>query len=947
MGQERTARETPGFRRRSVLATSVALGVAAPLAGQGQALAQSSAGGRHGSGGSRPSERERWDTLHAKLAAITGVWTDENYVGGVNNTMPDTALLGNGDVGVTSGGSPGVKTFRIAKGDFWNGNPGPVPAAVGGVSIGSAVPQDFGNLARGATATASASHDAFTPDRAVSGQWTGGYEGWVSPVGKPQWIALDLGSEQTIARWVVRNDEAARPGNRSNNTKDLVFQTSADGASWQDVDAVTGNSAPVIDRDIARVTARHVRFFITEPTQADTEDSTANPRARVGQIELYAETSAENPNTPPEGAPFREEQHILDGRITTKLTIDGTPLELTTRLAAERNVLVTTLTSRGDAPLRLQLSTWAGTPIARAQYTNASGADGSTLWAERTTAPGDNWVSKAVLATRVLGASVETPEVSGATVKTYVTVRPGRTIDIVTAIAGGGRAPRDPKREALALAGAQNSRSLRDLDSRRVAWWKEYWLRSDVHLGKATLERFYYAAQYFLGASSRPGKVSPGLYGLWTTTDFPQFSGDLHLNYNAQAPFYGVYSSNRPELVRPFHQAILEYVPEAKRRAREDLRRLKEDYIDARFPSGGLPGGVFFPVGIGPWGSTTDNSYWQQVSNSLFSASQFVEYYEYTLDRDFLREELYPFLSEVAEFFEHYLEYDASARRYVLWSGPHEGSWGKDSTADIGLLRQTLGALIKASEELRRDAGRRRTWQHILDRLAEPATGEYDGRTVYTLAEAGSMVGDTRDIRPGDNTVNLEFIHPADYLGVTSDEERRQIAIDTLDVMNSWGNDNSFPKVFTQAARIGYPAQSLIDRFVGVVEGELAANLRIRDPHHGIEKSGATEAVNSMLVQSHDGVVSLFPVWPSDADAHFNDLRLPGAFLVSSALKGGTVRYAEFTSEAGGTLKLANPWRSDRVSVTDSRGHRVDASVRHGVITVRTGKGRTYRVTPR
>ncbi|MFI5757295.1 glycosyl hydrolase family 95 catalytic domain-containing protein [Streptomyces sp. NPDC051569] len=957
MGQERMTRgisrgpgRTPGRGPRSGrgYAGLIALAVAVPLVVPGTALAgESSARALSAAAAPTavpPTATQQWDTLKAKLSAIKGVWTDQSYSGAISNTMPDTALLGNGDVGITSGGSTGVKTFYVSKGDFWNAAPSPNPAPIGGVTItGTAPQQPTGNLALGARATASTTEGSFTPDRAVNGQWTGGYEGWVSQVGKPQWISLDLGSVKTIGRYVVRNDNAARPGNAAFNTKAMAFQTSGDGSTWTSVDTVQNNTADVIDRDVTAVQARYVRLSITEPTQGTTSDSIQNPRARIGQIELYERR--ESGGTPP-AQPFREEQNILDGRVTTTMSLDNTPVSMNTWLAADRNVLVTSITSNGSQPVNLQASTFAGATTANSAYSNTAGVDGPVQWAERATAPGGKWISRGALATTVLGTpAAPKPTVSGATAKTVFTLPPGGTVRLVTTVTGGGQNPAAPHNDAVTQVRAQNTTTLATLDTQRADWWKNYWLQSSVELGDAVLEKFYYAAQYFIGASSRPGKMAPALYGIWTTTDSPKFSGDYHLNYNAQAPFYGVYSSNRPELSLPFHEAILAYVPEAQRRAKQDLNRVKPDYISKRFPSGGVPSGVLFPVGIGPYGSTTDDQYHQQVSDSLFSASQFISYYEYTQDADFLRNKAYPFLSQVAQFFESYLERDAATGRYSLWSGPHEGTWGQNSSADIGLLKQVLSTVIAASQKLGVDADRRTAWQNILANLPASPTTVYNGKTVFSLATAGTMQGsDTRDIHPGDNTVNLEFIQPADQLGINSDAGQLRIGVDSLDAMNSWNQENSFPKVFTQAARVGYPAQSLFDKFKQVIDGRMVANLRIGDGNHGIEKSGATEAINSMLVQSDQGIITVFPDWPAGRNAGFWQLRQKGAFVVSSAKESDRVSYVDVTSKAGGTLRLKSPWTSGTVSVTGANGAAVPFTTANGVISVPTTVGQTYHV---
>jgi len=100
-----------------------------------------------------------------------------------------------------------------------------------------------------------------------------------------------------------------------------------------------------------------------------------------------------------------------------------------------------------------------------------------------------------------------------------------------------------------------------------------------------------------------------------------------------------------------------------------------------------------------------------------------------------------------------------------------------------------------ASVDLNTDAALRGTWTTILQRLAPIPTTVHNGRTVYALGDAGTFSGgDTRPIHPGDNTVNLEFIHPGEALGIRSPAADRQRAIDTVNAMNSWWQDNSFPK---------------------------------------------------------------------------------------------------------------------------------------------------------
>jgi hypothetical protein len=77
-----------------------------------------------------------------------------------------------------------------------------------------------------------------------------------------------------------------------------------------------------------------------------------------------------------------------------------------------------------------------------------------------------------------------------------------------------------------------------------------------------------------------------------------------------------------------------------------------------------------------------------------------------------------------------------------------------------------------------------------------------------------------------------------------------------------------------------------------------------------------TATINEMLLQSHQGVIRLFPDWPKDKDARFDKLRAYGAFLVSAEMKGGAVQNVRIVSERGQLCTLRNPWPGKKVRLT-------------------------------
>ena len=72
---------------------------------------------------------------------------------------------------------------------------------------------------------------------------------------------------------------------------------------------------------------------------------------------------------------------------------------------------------------------------------------------------------------------------------------------------------------------------------------------------------------------------------------------------------------------------------------------------------------------------------------------------------------------------------------------------------------------------------------------------------------------------------------------------------------------------------------------------------------------------NEMLCMSHRQVLRVFPVWPRERDARFLGLRAEGAFLVSSELKGGEVKFVKIYSEKGRDCTLVNPWPGKPINI--------------------------------
>lgn len=557
-----------------------------------------------------------------------------------------------------------------------------------------------------------------------------------------------------------------------------------------------------------------------------------------------------------------------------------------------------------------------------------AGSSANGFWVRRSTVnllPKDDprgWVRSATAAVSVVGADlakITVPE-NKLEAEASVKIRANKPFAIVVAP--------DPE---LRFTWAE----IEKIKTDHQDWWKAWWARSRIALGDKELERFWYGQVYLLGSCVHQGKFPPGLYGLWVTTDQPLWHNDFHTNYNYAAPFYGCYASNRCEVAETFPDPLLDYLPQAVRNAKENLQKIDRckgrfyqntrDYLDRRSDlANGIDDAALFPVSLGPWGVSAegDESLWSQVSDGAFQCALICTHWEYTLDREYLKK-VWPLLDKTANFFLAWAEKETlpdGSYRYNVWDSHWEGSGlQKNSAPALGCVKHLFETLVEVTPVLRQigievPEAKAAAWKDFHEHLADLPVGVYpiDGKPVRMLSGVENANGSANP--SGGNAINLESVIPGeafafdvtdDFLALALNAVRGNVACSPKDV---WTCINQTPKLFATAIRVGYPAQTVIDAFK---EHQLRRigqkNFHLHDGYHGVEKIGAMEFIQSMLIQCDHGFVKLFPNW-TGADAKFENFRAKGGFLLSAEMKDGKVTRVNIHSEKGGRLRLVDPF---------------------------------------
>ncbi|MEN9675175.1 MAG: hypothetical protein RIS76_1071, partial [Verrucomicrobiota bacterium] len=441
-------------------------------------------------------------------------------------------------------------------------------------------------------------------------------------------------------------------------------------------------------------------------------------------------------------------------------------------------------------------------------------------------------------------------------------------------------------------------------------WWRNFWSASYVELGDPLIERYYYGSQYLLASCSRNVRFPPSLFGNWTTADGPSWQADYHLNYNHEAPWWGVFSSNHAELADPYDAPILEYLPIAQENARTLLKTR----------------GVYYDVGVGPKGLETSfmpdghsipgegsRMFLGQKSNAAFAAANMLMRFDHTRDTVYARR-VYPFLREVAAFWEDYLRLENG--RYVITRDASgevgDGGSDRNNCLSLGLVRMFFQGLIDISVALKEDAPRRSQWRDIVERLSDFPTVTVDGVRRIRGAESGPAADRVGPLRNNTRVEFMGMVWPSRVLGLESDPAMLQVLRDDVRGWpeSEWiGHFNGFSITFPAAVRVGHDPEDTLRKLRRQLTLFGLPNLMIFGGGGGIENcAGVPATINEMLLQSHAGVLRVFPVWPRDLPARFGRLRAPGAFLVSSELRDGTVVSLLIESEQGGDCVLRNPW---------------------------------------
>lgn len=428
------------------------------------------------------------------------------------------------------------------------------------------------------------------------------------------------------------------------------------------------------------------------------------------------------------------------------------------------------------------------------------------------------------------------------------------------------------------------------------------------------LEMLYFQyGRYLLIASSRKGTLPANLQGVWNVHDnSPWGSGYWH-NINVQMNYWPAFVTNIAETFTAYADFNAAFRPKAK--------LLAEEYIQNTVPDKYEEGACGWTVGTGiyPYDTEGPGGHSGPGTGGL-TTKLFWDYYDFTRDEKVLRDVTYPALYGMSEFLTKTVDcsedgiyravFSASPEQEVRVEGEKRKRYyhtkgcafdqqmifenGQDFLRSAELLGETQSSVYQMQKEqidhyqpvLVGGSGQIKEFEEE-DLYGE--IGEYCHRHISQLVGLypGTLI----------NKNTPEWLEAAKYTLVERSERSTGWAL--AHRLNAWARTGE-----------GEYAYKVLRRLIGKRTME---NLWDFHPPFQIDGNfGGTSGIAEMLLQSHEGYISILPALPNAwaKKGHFKGLVARGAFEVEVSWENGVTTDVQIISKTGEAYKVLDNTRT-------------------------------------
>ncbi|HLA53186.1 MAG TPA: glycoside hydrolase N-terminal domain-containing protein, partial [Flavitalea sp.] len=429
---------------------------------------------------------------------------------------------------------------------------------------------------------------------------------------------------------------------------------------------------------------------------------------------------------------------------------------------------------------------------------------------------------------------------------------------------------------------------------------------------------YYQFGRYLMIAGSRPGSRPTNLQGIWNDHVQPPWGSNYTTNINTEMNYWAAENTNLSEC----HQPLFDFMREL---AVNGAQTAKTNY--------NIDQGWVVHHNSDLWAKTSPPGGWDKDPKAMprwsawpmagaWFTKHLWEHYLFTGDRDFLEKEAYPLMKGAAQFMLQWLVTDPKTGYLVTNPSTSPENTikidGKEyqltmaSTMDMSIIRELFTETIRATEGLNVDTAFRIQMIRARKKLYPFHIGRYG-----QLQEWFKDWDDPNDKHR--HISHLFGLFPGNEITATATPELASAAKQSLiqrgDVSTGWSmawKINWWARL--RDAGHAYKILSSAFTYINPEEkrevmggGGTYPNLFDAHPPFQIDGNfGATAGITEMLLQSHDGRLSLLPALP-DAwkKGSISGIKARGNFTVGLNWENGQLTEGKIYSALGGNCRIS------------------------------------------